>query len=73
MGPTDLPQIRINAEGIVIADTLGIILQPSRRDYRKHRCHWRALSADGKALTGWTFSPRLALLAALRNGPVNRP
>jgi hypothetical protein len=64
MGQTDLPQIRINPDGQVTAGPFT--LQPSRRDYRKHRCHWRALSADGKALTGWTFSPRLALLAALR-------
>jgi hypothetical protein len=41
------------------------VLEPSHRHYRKRRAFWR-VRLDGKIITGWTFSPRLAIAAAER-------
>lgn len=57
-----LPKIRI-VDGVVTAG--AFTLEPSRKDYRKKRAFWRA-RLDGKVMSGWTFSPRLAIAQAIR-------
>lgn len=56
-----LPPIEVDPAGRVLAGPY--ILQPSARTWRQRRCHWRVLSAQGRALTGWHLTPRLALLS----------
>lgn len=57
-----LPKIRI-VDGVVTAGVFT--LEPSRKDYRKKRCFWRA-RLGGKVVTKWTFTPALALAEAVR-------
>lgn len=62
------PKIRIIA-GVVRAGPYT--LEPSRADYRRRRCFWRA-HLDGRPVTGWTFTPSLALAEALRRASSSR-
>lgn len=62
---TVLPPIAVHPDGRVVA---GVIeLRPSRRDWKRRRCHWSAWDPAGHCLAAGQLTPRLALLAALRN------
>jgi hypothetical protein len=70
MEQTDVPpKIRIIA-GVVVSGPYT--LEPSRPDYRKKRCFWRAC-LDGKPITNWTFTPALAVAAADRKSRSSTP
>ena len=40
-------------------------LEPASKNWKRRRTYWRC-RLDGVAVTGWTFSPRLAVAAAVR-------
>lgn len=65
-----LPPIKIHPDGVVRAGEFE--LQPSARTWRRRRCWWRAMH-NGKPVSGWTFSPSLALTEAVRKLAVKAP
>lgn len=65
-----LPKIQVQPSGKILAGEFE--LQPSARTWRRRRCWWRAMH-NGKPVSGWTFSPSLALTEAVRKLAVKAP
>lgn len=57
-----LPPIRITPAGLVLAGPYR--LEPTRRDWKRRRCYWRAIGPSGAA-TAWLPTPRMALVSAV--------